>query len=66
MKTCLENHDFKGAVQADIHEALQLGFTGTPAFLINGHPLVGAQSFEIFEQAVESLLATASLDTSSN
>jgi len=66
LKTCLDNHEFKDAVQADIQEAVQLGFNGTPAFLINGQPLVGAQSFEIFEQAVESLLATASLDTSNN
>jgi len=66
LKTCLDNHEFEDAVQADIQEAVQLGFNGTPAFLINGQPLVGAQSFEIFEQAVESLLATASLDTANN
>jgi protein-disulfide isomerase len=66
LKTCLNNHEFEEAVQVDIQEAMQLGFTGTPAFLINGQPLVGAQPFEIFEQAVESLLATTSLDTTNN
>jgi protein-disulfide isomerase len=63
MQTCLEEHEFEAAVQADLQEAMELGFNGTPAFLINGQPLVGAQPFEVFAQAIESLLATASLDT---
>ena len=66
LKTCLDNHEFEDAVQADMQEAMELGFSGTPAFLINGQPIVGAQSFEIFEQAVESILTTASLDTANN
>jgi protein-disulfide isomerase len=30
--------------------------TGTPAFLVNGQPLVGAQPFEVFEQVIEAEL----------
>jgi len=66
LKTCLENHEFEKEVQADMQEANALGFSGTPAFLINGQSVVGAQPFEVFEQAVESFLATASLDTANN
>jgi len=30
-----------------------LGVRGTPAFLLNGQPLVGAQPFEVFQQIIE-------------
>jgi protein-disulfide isomerase len=30
--------------------------SGTPAFLINGRPLVGAQPFAAFEQVIEAEL----------
>jgi protein-disulfide isomerase len=33
-----------------------MGVRGTPAFLINGRPLVGAQPFEAFQQAIEAEL----------
>ena len=54
---CLENHDSAAAVQADMEEAMSLGITGTPAFLINGQLVSGALPFEAFEQAVESAIA---------
>ena len=41
------------AVTADFTEAQQLGITGTPTFLINGVPVVGAQPLEAFQQAIE-------------
>ena len=64
--TCLENHDYQAAVQADMQEAMAVGITGTPAFLINGHLVSGALPFEVFEQAVESLIAEASAQPASN
>ncbi|NIM07102.1 MAG: hypothetical protein GTN65_16150, partial [Armatimonadetes bacterium] len=33
------------------------GVTGTPAFFINGHLVSGAQPFDLFEQAITTLLA---------
>ena len=56
---CLDNHDSAAAVQADMQEAMSLGITGTPAFLINGRLVSGALPFEAFEQAVESAIAGA-------
>jgi len=40
------------AVRADKHFGLQLGVPGTPAFLINGRPLFGAQPLSAFEAAI--------------
>ena len=30
-----------------------LGLRGTPAFFINGRPLIGAQPFEVFRLVIE-------------
>jgi protein-disulfide isomerase len=41
------------AVDTDLNFALDLGMPGTPAFLINGHLLFGAQPLAIFVQEIE-------------
>jgi protein-disulfide isomerase len=66
LTTCLENHDFEAAVQADMQEAMSAGITGTPAFVINGHLVSGALPYEVFEQAVESLIADAAVQPAGN
>lgn len=40
-------------VAADFEEGQSIGITGTPSFLINGTPVVGAQPTEVFEQVIE-------------
>jgi protein-disulfide isomerase len=40
-------------VEADLHEAQQLGITGTPTFYVNGRLLAGAQPFEAFQEAID-------------
>ncbi|MDB1087386.1 thioredoxin domain-containing protein [Streptomyces sp. ACA25] len=45
------------AVGRDAEEAYQLGVTSTPSFLINGHPLIGAQPADTFREAIDQLLA---------
>lgn len=47
----------KALVQKNHDEATNLGVTGTPTFLINGSPLVGAQPLEAFIQVIDSELA---------
>ncbi|PQZ86675.1 disulfide bond formation protein DsbA [Arthrobacter sp. MYb227] len=47
----------KALVQKNHDEATNLGVTGTPTFLINGSPLVGAQPLEAFVQVIDSELA---------
>lgn len=45
------------AVQRDLEEGRQLGISGTPTFLINDEPLVGAQPYSVFEEKIERLAA---------
>ena len=40
-------------VDADFQEGQELGITGTPSFLINGVPVIGAQPTEVFEDLIE-------------
>jgi len=46
-------------IQADISEAQGFGFQGTPAFLVNGVSLYGAQPFPAFKQVIDRHLAEA-------
>ena len=56
---CLDSGRQEAAVQADLQEGAQMGINGTPAFLINGHSMSGAQPYAIFEQAIEQFLSEA-------
>jgi protein-disulfide isomerase len=47
------------AVQRDRQEAQQLGVSSTPAFLVNGRPILGAQPTEVFTSVVEEAAAEA-------
>lgn len=46
-------------VERDFSEALSIGVTSTPAFLVNGQPVLGAQPLEVFEQVVDQALTDA-------
>ena len=54
--TCLQSGKYTSLVRNETAAVQALGVTGTPSFLINGQPLVGAQPFEIFEQIIEAEL----------
>jgi protein-disulfide isomerase len=54
---CLDDRKFQAKVQADFDFAAQLGIRSTPTFFINGIALVGAQSFETFQQIIDNELA---------
>jgi protein-disulfide isomerase len=55
--SCLEEGKFKEEIQADFEYAAQLGVRSTPTFFINGIAVVGAQSYEVFQQVIERELA---------
>jgi protein-disulfide isomerase len=55
--TCLDSGRFADAVEADLRAGQEYGVSGTPAFFVNGRPLVGAQPFEAFQQVIEDELA---------
>ncbi|MFJ4652978.1 DsbA family protein [Nocardia sp. NPDC088792] len=47
------------AVQADLDEGYNIGVSSTPAFLINGRPVLGAQPLEQFSAVIDAARAAA-------
>lgn len=56
---CLDSDRYTEVVEKDLHEAESMGLNGTPAFLINGVLLSGAQPFEQFQLVIERELEKA-------
>jgi protein-disulfide isomerase len=56
---CLTSGKFATTVEKDTEEGAAAGITGTPAFFINGRPLIGAQPFEAFKEAIDDVLGQA-------
>lgn len=53
---CLDSGRYTETIQADTNLARQIGATSTPAFLINGQPVLGAQPFDVFQQVIDQML----------
>jgi protein-disulfide isomerase len=51
--TCVGEHKYRSVVDADAKAGSEAGVTGTPAFFINGRPLVGAQPYEEFKRIID-------------
>ncbi len=58
-KQALDSNKFKPRIDADTALGGQVGVSGTPAFFINGRPLVGAQPYDSFKTVVDEEIATA-------
>jgi len=52
---CLDSGIMREKVSADINEGNSLGVRGTPAFVINGQLLSGAQSFSAINQVINAM-----------
>jgi predicted DsbA family dithiol-disulfide isomerase len=50
---CLDSGRHSGLVESDMESGKGYGVSGTPAFFVNGRPLVGAQPFEAFAQVID-------------
>ena len=48
-----------GLVESDLEAGQGYGVSGTPAFFVNGRPLVGAQPFDAFAQVIDDELQRA-------
>lgn len=59
-ETCLNEQHPLESIAADFRAAQDLGIRGTPAFFINGRPLLGAREFGAFAQIIDEELAAAS------
>ena len=57
--TCIDAGRFRKQVEADVAEGRAIGVRGTPTFVVNGTPLVGAQPIETFREAVREALKEA-------
>ena len=50
---CLESGRETARVRKDAEEAARYGVTGTPAFFVNGRPVIGAQPYEAFAVVID-------------
>lgn len=57
--TCLDTRQSRKQVEADVSEGRALNLRGTPTFLVNGKPLVGAQPVEALREAIREALRDA-------
>ena len=57
--SCFDSQKYKSLVDQDINDGKTAGVNGTPTFFINGSPLVGAQPYNTFKQALDKELANA-------
>ena len=55
----MQDPDLEQAVRADLQLGQQLGFTGTPAFVINGRSMIGGQPTDTFRQVIDQAAAEA-------
>ena len=62
-RACVESEKYKNAVQTDVMEAMKVGASGTPTFVIgkstpdgvDGELVVGAQPYPMFDQKLKDL-----------
>lgn len=54
---CFKSGRYSKEVISDFQYASQLGVRSTPTFFVNGIPVVGAQSYEVFKQLIDKELA---------
>lgn len=56
-ESCMTEHKYKAAIEADSEFAVNLGVRSTPTFFINGLAIVGAQPLDVFKQVIDKELA---------
>ncbi len=55
--TCLDSGKYVAAISKDTADGAKVGVSGTPAFLINGQFLSGAQPFSAFQEVIDDALS---------
>ncbi len=55
----MSSPEVANAIDRDFQQGQSIGVTGTPAFLVNGKPIIGAQPTDVFEEAIEQAAADA-------
>ena len=54
---CVTSRRYQDRVNAQQHEGFERGLKGTPAFFVNGQPLIGPQRLSSFEAIINPILA---------
>jgi len=55
--SCIDGDKYAEKIQADAQEGMKAGVSGTPAFLINGIFVSGAQAYAAFQETIDYALA---------
>lgn len=61
-QACFDEQRYSSEVNADYVDGQILNITGTPAFLVNGQFISGAQPYELFERLIVRELEAAGID----
>ena len=59
LRACMDQRSEEWLVQSDTREGADAGITGTPAFIVNGGLLPGAQPLEIWRPILDSMYRAA-------
>jgi protein-disulfide isomerase len=51
---CVKKSAYQNEIAKDITDGQSYGVTKTPTFFINGHKIIGAQDFRVFQNVIES------------
>ena len=54
---CVGKHKYAARIEADLADGQSFGVHGTPAFFVNGRPIVGGATLENFQEALNEELA---------
>lgn len=57
LRSCIAERRHAARIEEDVRSAVGRGLTSTPAYVVNGRPLLGARPFESWKQVFDSLLA---------
>ncbi len=55
----MDTGKYSELIQQLTQTAQSIGVRSTPAFVVNGRAIVGAQPFDVFQQAIEQELTSA-------
>lgn len=51
--SCFDSGKFKAKIDKDANDGKQAGVSGTPSFFVNGHSVVGALPYSIFQNVID-------------
>jgi protein-disulfide isomerase len=60
--TCLDDQTYLSDVTFDLSDARATGANGTPAFLVNGRLMSGAQPIDVFQSVIDAELAALGIE----